>query len=183
MVEFPKSVVYSDDNKPDWMAVIKENAENPFRLTITWQDYGTIRFDTENIEGLLVDLQKALVDTGMTVSDAYAIMNFIRFSASKVTLIVSGTGTDSYEIILPAGLTVADVRTAAGERVPFFFNMARNSVVFTVTFHSEETIELFVGSITNILNRMLQAIATVMITIGVLNQVIVQLKSAIQEVK
>lgn len=183
MVEFPKTIQYTDDNKPDWLVVIKDNPENPFTLTLTWQSYDTIRLDEENIEGLLMDLQQALTSTGLTVSDVYAIMNFIRFATTKITLVVNGTGTDNYEIILPAGLTVIDVRTAAGESIPFFFNYARNSVVFTVTFHSVETIELITGSITNILNRTIQTIVTVMLTFSILTQVINQLREALQEVR
>ena len=182
MVEFPKTVEYTDTNKPAWMAVIKENDANPFLLRLTWEGYNRIKLEETNIEALLVDLQQALLDAGMTVADAYAIMNFIRFTADRVILTVDGTGTDNFEIILPAGLTVIDVRKATGESVPFFFNHARNSVVFTVTFASVETIEMFVGSISNLLNRSLQIMTTVMLTAGVITRIIGLLRETLQEV-
>jgi len=179
----PVTVTYTDINRPDWIAVIKEDPETDFRLEITLETYDRIRFVTSNIEGLLIDLPKAITDTGLSVSDVQAIIAFMRFTAPKLTLIVDGTGVDVYEIILPPGLSVIDVRKATGESVPFFFNMARNSIVFMVAFSSVETIELLVASITNVLNRAIQTITTVMITASVLQKIFGELSTILREVR
>jgi len=179
----PVTVTYSDANKPDWMAVIKENTGLDFSLEITLETYDRIKFVTSNIEGLLIDLPKAISNMGLSVSDVQAIIAFIRFTAPKLTLILDGTGVDNYEIILPPGLSVIEVRKATGESVPFFFNTARNSIVFTVQFSSSETIELLVASITNVLNRALQSITTVMVLTSVLQIIFGELGKIVQEVR
>jgi hypothetical protein len=183
MVTFPVSVTYSDANRPSWLAVIKEDSSADFQLTITLESYDRIRFDETNIEGLLVDLPSAIADTGLTVADVNAIIAFIRFTAPRLTLVINGTGVDNYEIILPPGVTVSQVVKATGEQVPFFYNMARNSVVFTVEFHSIEEIQLLVASVSNILNKAVQAIASVMITLSVLQIIIKQMASITEEVR
>jgi len=179
----PVTVVYTDANRPGWMAVLKENPDMDFRLEITIETYDRIKFVTSNIEGILIDLPSAITDTGLSVTDVQAIIAFIRFTAPKLTLIVDGTGVDLYEIILPPGVSVVDVRTAAGESIPFFFNYARNSIVFTVAFHSIETIELLVASVTNILNRAVQTIVTVMLTVSILQKIFAELGGILQEVR
>jgi hypothetical protein len=179
----PVTVTYTTETLPEWMAVVPEAPENPVSITITLETYDKLRIATTNIEGLLVDLQKAITDTGLSVADVYAIISFLRFSAPKLTLIIDGTGTDFYEVVLPPGLTAIDVRKATGESVPFFYNVARNSIAFTVTFASTETLEVFLGSIQNLLNRSLSAIVTAMVTIGVLGQVIKQLGEITREVR
>jgi hypothetical protein len=179
----PVTVTYSDANKPDWIAVIKENPDLDFTLQITLETYSSIKFVTSNIEGLLIDLPKAIADTGLSVADVQAIIAFIRFTAPKLTLTLDGTGIDNYEIILPPGLSVIQVRKATGERIPFFFNMARNSVVFTVVFSSTEVIELLVASVTNMLNRALQSITTVMVLTSVLQTIFGELGKIVQEVR
>jgi len=183
MVSFPKVVEYSDANKPDWISVIKEDPEQDFSLKITIEDYNRLRFDEVNIEGLLVDLQKALTDTGLSVSDVNAIIAFIRFSAPRIYLTLNGTGVDNIEIILPTGVTVADVRKADGTPVPFVFNPIRNSVVITVEFHSIEEIEIIVGNVTNILNQGLNAIVSLMILFGVMRFILEEIYSLPTEIQ
>jgi hypothetical protein len=184
MVQFPKTITYDDTNKPDWLAVIKENNEDPFQLTLTIENWDRIRFDEVNIEGLLVDLPKALADTGLTVADVNALITFLRFTAPKITLVLNGTGTDVIEIILPPGLTIADVvKAGTGEKIPFFFNTARNSVVVTVTFASVVEIELLVRSIQNVLNQAVQTIVSVLVTTSVLQVIFTQLGDIMREVR
>jgi hypothetical protein len=183
MVTFPVSITYSDENRPSWLAVVKENPDQPFQLTITLESYDRIRFDEVNIEGLLVDLPKAIADTGLTVADVNAIIAFIRFTAPRITLVINGTGVDNFEIILPPGVTVSQVVKATGELIPFFYNVARNSVVFTVEFHSVEEIHLLVASISNVLNKAVIAISGVMITLSVLQAIIKQMASIVEEVR
>jgi hypothetical protein len=184
MPQFPKTVTYDDTNKPDWLAVIKENNTDPFQLTLTIEDWSRIRFDEVNIEGLLVDLPKAITDTGLTVADVNALITFLRFTAPKITLVLNGTGTDVIEIILPPGLTVADVvKATTGEKIPFFFNTARNSVVVTVTFASVVEIELLVRSIQNVLNQAVQTIVSVLVTTSVLQVIFTQLGEIMKEVR
>jgi len=179
----PVTITYSDANKPDWITVIKEDTALDFSLQLTLETYDQIKFVTSNIEGLLIDLPKAIADTGLSVSDVQAIIAFIRFTAPKLTLILDGTGVDNYEIILPPGLSVIQVRKATGELVPFFYNAARNSVVFTVQFSSTETIELLVASISNILNRAVQSITTVMVVTSVMQVIFKELGKITQEVR
>ena len=183
MVTFPVTVTYSDANKPSWLAVIKENPDQPFQLTITLESYDRIRFDEVNIEGLLVDLPKAITDTGLTVADVNAIIAFIRFTAPRITIIANGTGVDLFEIVLPPGVTVSQVVKATGEPIPFFFNYARNSVVFNVEFHSVEEIQLLVASVSNVLNKAVVAISGVMITLSVLQMIIREMYSITEEVR
>jgi hypothetical protein len=184
MPQFPKTVMYNDTNKPDWIAVIKEDETNPFQLTLTIEDWSRMRFDEVNIEGLLVDLPKAITDTGLTVADVNALITFLRFTAPKITLVLNGTGTDIIEIILPPGLTVADVvKAGTGEKIPFFFNIARNSIVMTVTFASVVEIELLVRSIQNVLNQAVQTIVTILVTTSVLQVIFTQLGDIMKEVR
>ena len=61
--------------------------------------------------------------------------------------------------------------------------MARNSVVFTVTFHSVEEIQLLVASISNVLNKAVVAISGVMITLSVIQMIIKQMYSITEEVR
>jgi hypothetical protein len=183
MVTFPVSVTYSDANKPSWIGVIKEDPSADFQLTITLESYNRISFNETNIEGLLVDLPKAITDTGLSVADVNAIIAFIRFTAPRLTLVINGTGVDNYEIILPPGVTVSQVVKATGEQVPFFFNVARNSVVFTVTFHSTEEIQLLVASVSSMLNKAVVSISGVMITMSVLQIIIRQMASITEEVR
>lgn len=184
MVRFPVHVQYTDESMPAWMAVLKENAENPFTLTITMEDWNKIRFDEDNIEALLVDLQSAILDAGLTVSDIYTFATFLRFTAPEITLILNGTGTDTIEIILPAGVTVRDVINAGtGLSVPFFYNRARNSVVITITFSSEVELKILVGAIISTLNSAVQSISGVIITASVLNIIFSELGKIIKEVR
>ncbi|MDW8086295.1 MAG: hypothetical protein RMI45_08700 [Ignisphaera sp.] len=183
MVILPKTISYTDENKPDWIAVIKEDEEQSFLLEITIKSMNELEFRTSNVEGLLIDLQKAIISTGMTVTDAYAIIGFIRFTARNILLTVDGTGIDIYEIILPPGLSVTEVRKVTGEPIPFFFNMARNSVVFTVQFASPVTVEIIVSSITNLLNRTVQTITTIMIISSVFNYIVKEMREVIEEVR
>jgi hypothetical protein len=183
VVKFPVSITYSDANKPSWLGVIKEDPSADFQLTITLESYDRMRFDEVNIEGLLVDLPKAITDTGLTVADVNAIIAFIRFTAPRLTLVINGTGVDNFEIILPPGVTVSQVVKATGEQIPFFYNVARNSVVFTVEFHSIEEIQLLVASISSVLNRAVVAISGVMITLSVLQMIIRQMSSIAEEVR
>jgi hypothetical protein len=183
MVQFPVSVSYFPDNAPEWLGVIPEDPDSPWSLTITLESYDRIKFTEVNIEGLLVDLPKAVTDTGLSVSDVQALIAFIRFTAPKLTLILDGTGTDTIEIILPPGVSVFDVRKVTGESVPFFFNAARNSVVMTVTFASVVEIELLVASIQSILNRAVVTISSVVVVASVLSIIFQELGKIMQEVR
>ena len=183
MVKFPKTITYTDTNAPEWITVMKENTANPFSIQITIKSWNELEFITSNVEAVLIDLQKAIQDTGLSVQDVYALIGFIRFTARNIILTVDGTGIDLYEIILPPGLSVTQVRKATGELVPFFFNAARNSVVFNVEFHSVETIYLVVGSIQNLLNSTIQTISTIMIVTGVLNIVMKEFGKILEEVR
>ena len=179
----PVTITYTDENVPEWIAVIKEIPENPFSLQITLETYDNIKFVTSNIESLLIDLPKAIQDTGLSVSDVQAIIAFLRFTAQKLTITIDGTGSDTYEIILPPGVSVINVRKVTGESIPFFFNIARNSVVFTVQFASVEVVEILVSSITNMLNRALSSIVTVILVASVLQTVFRELGSVFEEVR
>jgi hypothetical protein len=183
VVTFPVSITYSDANKPSWLGVIKEDPSADFQLTITLESYDRMRFDEVNIEGLLVDLPKAITDTGLTVADVNAIIAFIRFTAPRITLVINGTGVDNFEIILPPGVTVSQVVKATGEQVPFFYNYARNSVVFTVEFHSIEEIQLLVASISSVLNKAVVAISGAMITMSVLQIILREMGAIAEEVR
>jgi hypothetical protein len=183
MVQFPVSVSYGPDNAPEWLGVIPEDPNSPWGLTITLESWDRIKFVETNIEGLLVDLPKAITDAGLSVADVQALIAFIRFTAPKLTLILDGTGTDTIEIILPPGVSVFDVRKVTGESVPFFFNTARNSVVITVTFESIVEIELLIASIQNILNRAVTTIMSVVVVASVLNIIFQELGKVVQEVR
>lgn len=182
-MQFPVSVSYGPANAPAWIGVIPEDPNSPWSLTITLESYDRIKFTEVNIQGLLVDLPKAITDTGLSVSDVQALIAFIRFTAPKLTLILDGTGTDTIEIILPPGVSVFDVRKVTGESVPFFFNAARNSVVMTVTFASIVEIELLVASIQNILNRAVTTISSVVVVTSVLSIIFQELGKIMQEVR
>ncbi|MEM4167717.1 MAG: hypothetical protein QXW98_04680 [Candidatus Caldarchaeum sp.] len=183
MVSFPKSVVYDDTNKPDWLAVIKENDANPFSLTLTLEDWNRIRFDETNIEGLLVDLNRAVVDAGLSAADVASLLAFMRFTAQRVVLTLNGTGTDNIEIIMPPGVVVSRVVKPDGTELPFFFNTIRNSVVITVTFASEVQIEMLVRSIQVTLNSAVQTITTIMVLTSVLNIMFNQMGELMREVR
>ena len=184
MAQFPKTVTYDDTNRPDWLVVIKEDPDTAFRLDITVEDWSRIRFTETNIEGLLVDLNRAITDTGLSVADVNALISFLRFTANKVTVVLDGTGTDTIEIVLPPGLTVADVlKAGTNERIPFFFNTARNSVVMNVTFASEVTIDILVRSIQVTLNSAVQSIVNIMVVTTVLRVIFEQLGGLMQEVR
>jgi hypothetical protein len=183
MVQFPVSVSYGPDNAPEWIGVIPEDPDAPWGLTITLESWDRIKFVETNIEGLLVDLPKAVTDAGLSVSDVQVLIAFIRFTAPKLTLILDGTGTDTIEIILPPGVSVFDVRKATGESVPFFFNAARNSVVMTVTFASVVEIELLVASIQNIINRAVATISSVITLTSVLSIIFQEFGKIMQEVR
>jgi hypothetical protein len=179
----PATVTYDETNLPQWVYVIPEGPGG-FTIEITLETYDRIKFRLVNIEGLLIDLNKAILDTGLTVADVQAIIAFLRFTAPRITLIVDGTGVDTYEIILPPGLTVSQVINATtGQPVPFIMNAARNSVVFTVEFASTLEIQMVVASVTNVLNRAVASISTVMILSGVLQVVLRELNTIMEEVR
>jgi hypothetical protein len=179
----PATVTYNETNLPQWVYVIPEGPGG-FTIEITLETYDRIRFRLVNIEGLLIDLNKAILDMGLTVADVQAIIAFLRFTAPRITLIVDGTGVDTYEIILPPGLTVSQVINATtGQLVPFIMNTARNSVVFTVEFASTLEIQMVVASVTNVLNRAVASISTVMILSGVLQVVFRELNTIMEEVR
>lgn len=183
MVSFPIEVTYTDENRPEWIIVNKENMENPFSLTIRIKSWNEIELIEDNIEALLLDLQNAVTYSGMTVQDAYALIGFIRFTANKVVFTIDGTGTDVFEIILPPGVTAVDVRKPDGTKIPFVFNEARNSVCFMVTFSSVETIEILVGSITNLLNRAVSSIVSVSLLSYVVANIISSISEVVKEVR
>ena len=183
MVQFPVSVSYGPANVPEWIAVIPEDPDVPWSLTVTLENWDRIRFDEVNIEGLYVDLPRAISDTGLTVSDVQALIAFIRFTAPRLTLVLNGTGVDNIEIVLPPGLSVFEVRKATGELVPFVFNAARNSVVITVEFASVVELELLVASIQNTLNRAVQSITSVLVTASVLNVIFNEVGKLLREVR
>jgi hypothetical protein len=62
-------------------------------------------------------------------------------------------------------------------------NAARNSVVFTVEFASTLEIQMVVASVTNVLNRAVASISTVMILSGVLQVVFRELNTIMEEVR
>jgi len=180
----PVTITYTRDNTPEWIAVLPEDINLDYTIQITLETYDRIRFSLTNIEGLLIDLQKAISDMGLSVADVYAIISFLRFTAPRITLIVDGTGVDTYEIILPPGLSVAQVINATtGQTVPFFTNTARNSIVFTVEFASTVEIQLLVSSIVSTLNRAVSSITTVLLLSGVLQVVISEVGKLISEVR
>lgn len=180
----PKTIVYNDENAPDWLHVIKEDSELDFTLEITIEAWDRIRFNMVNIEGLFVDLNKAVVDAGLTASDVATLAAFLRFTANKITLIMDGTGSDTIEIAFPPGVVVGSVIKAdTGESVPFFFNTARNSAVINVTFASEVTLELLVRSIQVTLNNAVSTITTILIVSAVLDIIFKQFGEIITEVK
>lgn len=183
MPRFPVSVTYNDDNRPDWMAVIKEDEGSPFQLTLTLESWDRIRLDETNIEGLLVDLSRAVTDAGLTVSDINALMTFLRVTAPRVTLVLNGTGTDLIEIIMPPGVMVRDVVRADGVRIPFTLNMARNSVSIVVTFSSIVEVQLFIQSLQVGLNVAVNTIAQTMIATAVLSKIIEEVGKIVQEVR
>lgn len=168
---FPKTIVYNDANKPDWMTVIKEDEGAGFTFELVIEAQNKLRFNTTNIAGILVDLQKALVDTGLTVGDINTIISFLRFSTNKIALTVAGTGTDVYEIVLPIGLSISEIRKATGEIVPFSINMDRNSVIFAVTFSSEVTLELLLKNVNTMISSSLMNILQMALIINVFSYI------------
>jgi hypothetical protein len=168
---FPKSVVYHDANKPDWMTIVKENDALDFTFEIIIEAMNKIRFNTDNVEAIVVDLPKAFTDTGLTVGDVNALISFIRFSTDKIYVTISGTGTDVYEIILPQGVSIAEIRKADGTLVPFAINMATNSVIFTVTFSSDVDLIMVLQNINKMVSSALSSILQVSLIIYVFSMV------------
>ncbi|MEM1542950.1 MAG: hypothetical protein QXV82_10005 [Ignisphaera sp.] len=161
----PATVTYNDANTPTWIIPIKENSANPYTLTITLESMDTISINETNLEAVKIDLQKAITDTGLSVADVNTIITFIRFTAPRVTVKIEGTGTTIFEIVMPPGVKVLDVvETATGRKVPFSFNEASNSVIFTVTFASIVELQILVSNIQTTLNTAVQAIVTVLVT-------------------
>lgn len=183
MVQFPKTVVYDDTNKPEWITLIKENNADPFGLELTMEDWNKIAMRLTNIEGLLVNLERAVADTGLTATDIMSLISFLRFTARNIILTLDGAGTDSIEILMPPGIVISEVRKITGERVPFFFNQARNSIVVTVQYASPVVVEMLVRSIQTTLNTAVTSITSIMVVSAVLQTVAKAISEVAQEVR
>lgn len=185
MVNFPKSITYNDENKPDWMYVIKENDEQPFQLVLTLESWDRISLDETNIEGLHIDLNKAISDALISAYDINAIITFLRISSQKVTFVINGTGTDLISIVLPPGITVRDVVRSDGFRIPFtiFIIDGNIAVSFVVTFSSIVEIDMFIRSVQYSLNTAVNVIAQTLIVSSVLSEIVKSIGEIVREVR
>lgn len=177
----PATVTYSDANTPSWIVPIKEDPASPYTLTITLEALDRISISETNLEAVKIDLQKAIADTGLSAADVNTIVTFIRFTAPRVTVKVEGTGITIFEIVMPPGVKVLDVVEAAtGRKIPFNFNEASNSVIFTVVFTSVVELQILVSNIQTTLNTAVQAIAMVLLTTAAIRIIMQSVREVVE---
>ena len=179
----PKIYEYNQDNKPDWLTVETETGET-WTLKVEILAYDRMKITEQNIKRVELDFSKLLTGVGLTASEMIAMINMMRFTLPQVTLIIDGSGEDTFKITLPPGITVYNiVKKATGETVPFAYDPSTNTYIFTVTFSSEVELTLMLMSTTQTISSALTNLLTITITLTMIGYIMRELSKLGGEIR
>jgi len=138
--EFPISLTLDvsynlSKNVPTWAAIIPHDPSKPAKLVIKFESLNTIKIIEENVEGMLLDLNKLIDSLPASEGDKSLIKSFITGVTSQINLVLKGDYTTVFEMILPREITPVSLKDAeTGVEIEYFYNLARNSLVTVVEF-------------------------------------------------
>lgn len=158
--------MYTEENTPAWIHVLRQKDEWPYVLELTLEAYDSIRVKLFNIKFFHIDLVRALLDTGLTVADVNAIIGFMQYGAKYVTFTIDGHGTVYGEIVLPQGIKVVRVRNSRGEIIKHTVNNVNNAVSFMVELGSAESLVMTVASVTTTVTQITPVITSLVVAVA-----------------
>ena len=124
-----------NETAPTWATIIPHDPKKPAKLVIKFESLNTIEIVEENVEGMLLDLNKVIDSLPAAEGDKSLIKSFITSVTSQINLVLKGEYTSVFEMILPREITPVSLKDAeTGVEVGYNYNLARNSLVTVLEF-------------------------------------------------
>mgnify|MGYP000683943038 CR=1 FL=1 len=124
-----------NETAPTWATIIPHDPKKPAKLVIKFESLNTIEIVEENVEGMLLDLNKVIDSLPASEADKSLIKSFITGVTSQINLVLKGDYTSVFEMILPKEITPVSLKDAeTGVEVGYNYNLARNSLVTVLEF-------------------------------------------------